>query len=53
MAVTLTLPTPATLDAHLTHDVMPSDEGTPVSLSMTVCVNMVLLITDRPDQLVQ
>ena len=53
MAVTLTLPMPATPDADLADDVMPSDEDTPVSLSMTVCVNMVLLITDRPDQLVQ
>ena len=39
MTVTLMLPMPATLDADLADDVMPSDEDTPVSLSMTVCVN--------------
>ena len=44
MAVTFMLPMPATLDADLGDDVVPSDEDTPVSLSMTVCVNVVLPI---------
>ena len=44
MAVTFMLPMPATLDADLADDVVPSDEDTPVSLSATVCMNVVLLI---------
>ena len=40
MAVTFMLPMPATLDADLADDVVPSDEDTPVSLSATVCMNV-------------
>ena len=38
------LPMPATLDADLADDVVPGDADTPVSLSMTMCMNVVLLI---------
>ena len=44
MAVTFMLPMPATLDADLADDVVPGDADTPVSLSMTMCMNVVLLI---------
>ena len=44
MAVTFMLPMPVALDADLADDAVPSDEDTPVSLSMTVCMNVVLLV---------
>ena len=43
MAVAFMLPMPVALDADLADDAVPSDEDTPVSLSMTVCMNVVLL----------
>ena len=43
MAVTFMLPMPVALDADLADDAVPSDDDTPVSLSMAVCMNVVLL----------
>ena len=43
MAVAFMLPMPVALDADLADDAVPSDEDTPVSLSMSVCMNVVLL----------
>ena len=44
MALPSLLPLPATLDTDLADDVVPQDEDAPVSLSMAVCMSVVLLV---------